>query len=381
MDDKNWRIVNPSGAKRVIVTKDLPGHRWLDILTGADCRVEIGTSTEVLKTVEIKAAIGDRCDGAIGQLTETWNEELFAALADAGARAYSNYAVGYNNIELAAATRHRIPVGNTPGVLTATTAEMAVTLTFAAARRVGESERFLRAGKFTGWLPKLFLGELLRRKTVGVIGAGRIGDAYARMMVEGHKMNLVYYDLHANPGLEAYVVDYAEFLQMQGLAPVTCKRAESVEDLLKAADCVSIHTVLDETTHHLINTDRLALMKENAVLVNTSRGPVIDEAALVEHCRNHPDFRAGLDVFEDEPDLKPGLAELENVVIVPHIASATRWTREGMATLAAANVGAIISGHTVWNRSDITVFLSSDPPPAAPSILNARELGLSLYEA
>ena len=380
MDETNWRIVNPSGSKRVIVTKDLPGHRWLDILTEADCRVEIGTSTEVLKTAEIKAAIGDHCDGAIGQLTETWNEELFAVLADAGARAYSNYAVGYNNIELAAATRHRIPVGNTPGVLTATTAEMAVTLTFAAARRVGESERFLRAGKFTGWLPKLFLGELLRRKTVGVIGAGRIGDAYARMMVEGHKMNLVYYDLHANPGLEAYVVDYAEFLQMQGLAPVTCKRAESVEDLLKEADCVSIHTVLDETTRHLINTDRLALMKENAVLVNTSRGPVIDEAALVEHCRNHPDFRAGLDVFEDEPDLKPGLAELENVVIVPHIASATRWTREGMATLAAANVGAIISGHPVWNRSDITVFLGPAPPPAAPSILNARELGLSLYE-
>jgi hydroxypyruvate reductase 1 len=379
MNDRNWRVVNPSGRNRVVVTKELPGRRWLDILTGADCRVEIGTSTAVLTSAEIKTAVGGACDGAIGQLTEKWDQDLFAALAAAGARVYSNYAVGYNNVDVAAATRHRIPVGNTPGVLTETTAEMAVALTFAAARRLGESERFLRAGRFEGWLPKLFLGELLRQKTVGVIGAGRIGEAYARMMVEGHKVNLVYTDLKPNPGLESYIAEYAEFLRSRGLEPVSCNRAPSVEALLKVSDCVSIHTILDETTHHLINAERLALMKENAVLVNTSRGPVIDEAALVEHCRSHPDFRAGLDVFEDEPNLKPGLAELENVVIVPHIASATRWTREGMATLAAANVGAILSGQPVWNSSDIAVFLSSDSPPAAPSIINARELDLPLY--
>jgi hydroxypyruvate reductase 1 len=379
MNDRNWRVVNPSGRNRVVVTKELPGRRWLDILTGADCRVEIGTSTAVLTSAEIKTAVGGACDGAIGQLTEKWDQDLFAALAAAGARVYSNYAVGYNNVDVAAATRHRIPVGNTPGVLTETTAEMAVALTFAAARRLGESERFLRAGRFEGWLPKLFLGELLRQKTVGVIGAGRIGEAYARMMVEGHKVNLVYTDLKPNPGLEVYIAEYAEFLRSRGVEPVTCSRMPSVEALLKVSDCVSIHTILDETTHHLINAERLALMKENAILVNTSRGPVIDEAALVEHCRSHPDFRAGLDVFEDEPNLKPGLAELENVVIVPHIASATRWTREGMATLAAANVGAILSGQPVWNSSDIAVFLSSDSPPAAPSIINARELDLPLY--
>ena len=161
---------------------------------------------------------------------------------------------------------------------------------------------------------------------------------------------------------------------------MSCKRVEKLEDLLREADCVSVHTVLDESTHHLINAERLAMMKENAVLVNTSRGPVIDEAALVAHCRQHPDFRAGLDVFEDEPDLKPGLNELDNVVIVPHIASATRWTREGMATLAASNVAAILMGYPVWNKPDILPFLEGDPPAAAPSIVNAEALGLPVYE-
>ena len=216
-----------------------------------------------------------------------------------------------------AATKHGIPVGNTPGVLTETTAQMAVTLTFAAARRTGEAERFLRAGKYKGWLMTLFLGELLWRKTVGVIGAGRIGATYARMMVEGHKMNLIYYDIYPNKDLEDYIAAYADFLKSRGEEPVSCKRADTVEDVLREADCVSVHTVLDESTHHLINAASLALMKENAILVNTSRGPVVDEAALVAHCRKHPNFRAGLDVFEDEPAMKPGLVELDNVADRP----------------------------------------------------------------
>jgi hydroxypyruvate reductase 1 len=257
---------------------------------------------------------------------------------------------------------------------------MAVALTFAAARRTGEAERFLRAGKYKGWLMTLFLGELLWRKTVGVIGAGRIGATYARMMVEGHKMNLLYHDVYPNKDLENYIAAYANFLKSQGEAPVSCKRVETLEDLLAEADCVSIHTVLDESTHHLINADRLAVMKENAVLVNTSRGPVVDEAALVSHCRKHPDFRAGLDVFEDEPALKPGLNELDNVVIVPHIASATRWTREGMATLAACNVAGILSGYPAWNKPDILSFLEGESPKAAPSIVNAEALDIPLFE-
>ena len=379
MASTQWRTHNPSGRKRVIVTKELPGERWLKILTQADCRVEIGTSTDVVSTEEIKAAMGGRCDGAIGQLTETWGDELFAALKAAGGIAYSNYAVGFNNVDVPAATRHGIPMGNTPGVLTETTAEMAVCLTFAAARRVGEAERFLRAGRFKGWLPTLFVGELLWRKTVGVIGAGRIGANYARMMVEGHKMNLVYYDLYPNTELEQFMAAYAAFLTSQGQEPVTCKRVKRVEDVLRQADCVSLHTVLDESTHHLINAERLALMKDNAILVNTSRGPVVDEAALVDHCRSHPNFRAGLDVFEEEPRLKPGLAQLDNVVIVPHIASATMWTRQGMATLAAANVAGILMGYPVWNKPEIGPFLEGQCPKAAASIVNAKELGLATY--
>jgi len=375
----HWRTVNPSGEKRVIVTKELPGERWLEFLTAADCRVEIGTSTAVLPLETIRRAIGDRCDAAIGQLTEPWGEALFSALKAAGGRAYSNYAVGFNNVDLDAATRHGIPVGNTPGVLTEATAEMAVALTFAAARRIGESERFLRDGRFEGWLPNLLLGELMWRKTVGIVGAGRIGFAYARMMMEGHKADILYYDLNRNEALEDFAVRYSRFLADRGEPPVACRRCETVEELLSEADCVSIHTVLDDSTRHLINADRLARMKKNAVLINTSRGPVVDEAALVAHCRQHPEFRAGLDVFEEEPALKPGLADLENVVIVPHIASATRWSRQGMATLAAANVAALLQGYPVWNRSDITAFLEGDSPKAAPSILNAEELGLKRH--
>ena len=375
MIDNPWQIHNPDGTFRVIVTKALPGRRWLDILTSADCRVEICHSKLVLDTETIKAAIGRQCDGAIGQLTEPWGETLFDTLKAAGGVAYSNYAVGYNNVDLDAATRTGIPVGNTPGVLTETTAEMAVALVFAAARHVGEAERFLRAGRYTGWLPDLFLGTLLQGKTLGIIGAGRIGEAVARMMVQGHGMQVIYHDLAANTGLEAFVADFNRFRVAQHQPPVACRRAESLEALLEAADCVSIHTVLDNTTHHLIDARRLALMKSDAILINTSRGPVVDEAALVDHCRHHPEFRAGLDVFEHEPVMAPGLAELTNVVIVPHIASATRWTREGMATLAACNVAGILSGYPLWQQTDILPFLEKDPPHAIPSIVNAEALG------
>ena len=377
MITKEWQTLNPGGSNRVIVTKTLPVKRWVEVLTAAGCRIEVCTSPDILSVDEIKAAIGDRCDGVIGQLTEDWGETLFAALKAAGGKGYSNYAVGYNNVKVDVATKHGIPVGNTPGVLTETTAEMAVALTFAAARRVVEADTFMRAGHYHGWLPTLFLGNLLKGGTVGVIGAGRIGAAYARMMVEGFKMNLVYYDLYQNKALENYVADYSAFLQAHGEAPVTCTRLETVEDVLKTADVVSLHPVLDKTTHHLMNKERLGMMKENALLINASRGPVIDEVALVEHCRQHPDFRAGLDVFEDEPAMKPGLNELPNVVIVPHIASATSWTREGMATLAASNVAGMISGYGVWpDPNNILPFLSDNAPKAAPSIVNAKELGL-----
>lgn len=374
MAPKEWTVLNPGGSRRVIVTKDLPGERWLDILTAADCSVEVCQSSDVLTPDEIAERIGDSCDGALGQLTEDWNADLFAKLAAAGGTAYSNYAVGYNNVDVAGATAAGIPVGNTPGVLTETTAEMAISLTFSAGRRVVEGDRFMRGGQYEGWLPTLFMGKRFHGGTVGIIGAGRIGAAYGRMMVEGHKMNLVYFDLYPNEALEQYVADYSALLVANGEDPVSCTRVDTIEDLLAVSDVVSLHTVLDDSTIHLINEERLAVMKPDAILVNSSRGPVIDETALVAHCQTNPEFMAALDVFEDEPAMKPGLVELDNVVIVPHIASATTWTREGMATLAAANVAAILQGYPVWESDDILPFLSGDVPKAAPSIVNAADL-------
>ena len=374
MAPKEWTVLNPGASRRVIVTKDLPGERWLEILTAADCCVEVCQSSDVLTPDEIAERIGDACDGAIGQLTEDWNAELFATLAAAGGTAYSNYAVGYNNVDVAGATAAGIPVGNTPGVLTETTAEMAISLTFSAGRRVVEGDRFMRGGQYKGWLPTLFMGKRFHGGTVGIIGAGRIGAAYGRMMVEGHKMNLVYFDLYPNAALEQYIADYSALLVANGEDPVSCTRVDTIEDLLAVSDVVSLHTVLDDSTTHLINAERLAVMKPDAILVNSSRGPVIDETALIVHCQANPEFMAALDVFEDEPAMKPGLAELDNVVIVPHIASATTWTREGMATLAAANVAAILQGYPVWEGDDILPFLSGDVPKAAPSIVNAADL-------
>lgn len=375
MGERAWKIHNPAGHWRVLVTKELPGTRWLKILEDAGCRVEIGISDRALTADEIREALGKECHGVLGQLTEPWGPDFFEALHRAGGRVYSNYAVGHDNVDLDAATRFRIPVGNTPGVLTETTAEMAAALTFAAARRVVEGDRFMREGRFRGWLPSLLLGDLLWHRTVGVIGAGRIGSAYARMMVEGHNMDLIYYSPHAKEELEERVASYGRYLAALGEPPVTCRRAKSVEEVLEEADVVSLHAALHASTRHLINQERLGRMKEDAILVNTGRGPLIDEAALVDHCRAHPAFRAALDVFEDEPAMKPGLEDLPNVVVVPHLGSATRWTREGMAILAARNVAGVLQGWPVWQEEDVSVFLGPNPPQAVPSLVNGRELG------
>jgi hydroxypyruvate reductase 1 len=375
-------VHNESGSKRVIVTKNLPGERWLQILTAAGCRVEVSQHPDVILSNEtIKTLIGSKCDGVIGQLTEDWGSELFGALKAAGGTAYSNYAVGYNNVKVEEATKRGIPVGNTPGVLTETTAELAAALTLAAARRVVEADTFMRNGHYEGWLPTLYVGQLLQNKTVGIIGAGRIGAAYARMFVEGHKMNLLYYDPYPNTKLEEYIRNYGELLRHHGEPPVAVRRCDTVEEVLRESDLVSLHCNLDKNTHHLINKERLEMMKPQAVLVNAARGPVIDEAALVAHLKTNPEFRCGLDVFEDEPAMKPGLADCPNAVIVPHIASASMWTRSGMATLAAANVAATLSGYPVWNKQDILPFIEQPIealPQAAPSIVNAKELGLKM---
>jgi len=374
-------VHNESGSKRVVVTKDLPGERWLQILVQAGCRVEVSKIPDtILSNSQIKQLIGKKCDGVIGQLTEDWGAELFEALKQAGGQAYSNYAVGYNNVKVDEATKRGIPVGNTPGVLTETTAELAAALTFAAARRVVEADRFMRGGKYEGWLPTLFVGNLLQNKTVGIIGAGRIGAAYARMMVEGHKMNLIYFDPYPNKKLEEYITNYGQLLRHHGEPPVAVRRVDTMEEVLKESDVVSLHCNLDATTTHLINAARLKIMKPNAVLVNAARGQVVNEVDLVAHLKANPDFRCGLDVFEHEPAMAPGLADCPNAVIVPHIASASMWTRSGMATLAAANVAGIISGHGAWATPDSILPFIERPvesiPLAAPSIVNAKELKL-----
>jgi hydroxypyruvate reductase 1 len=374
--DREWNTHGSSSDRRVVVTKELPGARWLEILTAAGARVEVAGGTTPLGEDELLEAIGERCDLVIGQLTERWSARALEALKAAGGSGYSNYAVGYDNVDLPAATRLGLPVGNTPGVLTHTTAECAVSLTFAAARRIVEGDAFVRAGRFEGWLPALLLGDMLWRGTVGVVGAGRIGEAYARMMVEGHRMDLVYFDVRRNEALERYVDDYAAFLQDHGEAPVACRRAADLDELLRTADVVSLHTVLDDATRHMIGARELALMKSDAIIVNTSRGPLIDEGALVEHLETHPDFRAGLDVYEREPELSPGLAERPNAVVIPHLGSATRWTREGMAVLAAQNAVAMLEGWPAYAGTDMHGFLGAEPPRAAPSIVNARELRL-----
>lgn len=373
-------VWNPNGKYRIVSTKSMPGSRWIRLLTDQDCRVEICTEKKTILSVDdILALIGDRCDGVIGQLTEDWGEVLFSALKKAGGTAFSNMAVGYNNVDVDAATKYGIAVGNTPGVLTETTAELAASLSLAAARRIVEADQFMRAGLYDGWLPHLFVGNLLKGQTVGVIGAGRIGSAYARMMIEGFKMNLIYYDLYQATRLEKFVTAYGELLKAHGEEPVTWRRASSMQEVLSEADLISLHPVLDKTTYHLINKDSLALMKKDAILVNASRGPVIDEVALVEHLKANPMFRVGLDVFEDEPLMKPGLAEQKNAVVVPHIASASKWTREGMASLAALNVLGAVKGYPTWadpNRVEPFLNEASPPPSASPSIVNAKKLGL-----
>ncbi|GJM89943.1 hypothetical protein PR202_ga06174 [Eleusine coracana subsp. coracana] len=319
-------VWNPSGKYRVVSTKSMPGSRWIRLLTENDCRLEICTEPKTILSVEdILALIGNRCDGVIGQLTEDWGEVLFSALRRAGGTAFSNMAVGYNNVDVEAANRNGIAVGNTPGVLTETTAELAASLSLAAARRIVEADQFMRAGLYDGWLPHL------------------------------------------------------SFLKANGEKPVTWKRAATMEDVLREADVISLHPVLDKTTYHLINPERLAIMKKEAILVNASRGPVIDEVALVEHLKANPMFRVGLDVFEDEPYMKPGLAEMKNAVVVPHIASASKWTREGMATLTALNVLGRIKGYPAWgNPNLVEPFLDENatPPPTCPSIVNAKQIGL-----
>jgi glyoxylate reductase len=266
-------------------------------------------------------------DAIITMLTEQVDADLLES-AGPQLKIVANHAVGFDNIDVPACTAAGVMATNTPDVLTETTADTAFALLMAAARRVGEGERFLRAGTRWIWGPLMMLGQDVHHKTIGVVGFGRIGQAVARR-AKGFGMTVIYSDAVAlPPEVEAE----------------TGAQRRELSDLLAEADFVSIHTNLTPETRHLFGPEAFAAMKPTAVLVNTSRGPVVDESALADALASGQIFAAGLDVFEREPEVEAKLLSLENVVVIPHLGSATIDTRNAMGMLAAQNVFAAIDG-------------------------------------
>ena len=285
------------------------------------------------------ATLDELKEGAKGAdaLLSILTDKITAEVMDAGLptlKVIANYAAGFDNIDVAAAKQKNIMVTNTPGVLTETVAEHTFALMMAIAHRITEADRFTRAGKFTAWGPELFLGTDICHKILGIIGLGRIGSRVALHAAKGFEMKVLYYDPNPNPDFEK------EF----GAVFVA-----NIDELLPQCDFVSINVPLLESTRHLINEERLKKMKPSAYLINTSRGPVVDEKALAQALKNGVIKGAALDVFEFEPEITPELKELDNVVLTPHIASATIGTRSKMAELAANNIIEALEGRTPPN--------------------------------
>ncbi len=313
----------------IFVTRQIPVV-GIEKLRAAGHEVVVSEKDGVLTTDELRKELSARpYEGVVSLLTDTVNAEMLAVAPTV--KIIANYAVGYNNIALKELSEAGIVVTNTPGVLTDTVAEYTAALILATTKRIAEADRFTRAGKFVGWAPELMLGSDLSGKTLGIVGAGRIGCEVAKRMANGFGMKVVYYDIARSEALEA---------------EVNCDFCESLEEVLQTSDVVSVHVPLLPQTRHLINTERLAMMKSSAYLINTSRGPVVDEKALAEALQNKTIRGAGLDVFESEPALAVGLAELENVTITPHIASGSEETRNKMSELVAENVLAFFAGET-----------------------------------
>jgi glyoxylate reductase len=290
------------------------------------CDVTIHENEFGIPRDELLKVIGGM-DAIITMLTE----RVDAAFLDAAGpqlKIVANHAVGFDNIVLADCTAARVPASNTPDVLTETTADTAWVLLMAAARRVGEGERFLRSGAEWIWGPLMMLGQDVHHKTIGIVGFGRIGQALARRAT-GFGMRVLYHDAITLPR----EVEAESGAERRGF-----------DDLLAESDFISIHTNLTPETRHLFSTEQFFRMKNTAILVNTSRGPVVDEAALAEALASDEIFAAGLDVFEEEPHVNPALLNLENVVIIPHLGSATIDTRRAMGLLAVENVFAALEG-------------------------------------
>jgi len=249
----------------------------------------------------------------------------------------SNCAAGYDNIDIKAAKERKIAVTNTPGIVSKATADIAMLLMLAVSRRLFEANNFLKAGKFQGWRFNLFQGIGLHRKVLGIIGMGNIGREVARRAI-GFGMRVIYHNRHRIPEAEERVLSASYY---------------SLEDLLKTADIISLHVPLTPETYHLINKERLELLKPNAILINTARGPVVDEKALIKVLKERRIYGAGLDVFENEPYIPQELMELDNVVLLPHIGTATIETRQTMLIDAIQNMVKVFDGE----RPDSFVYL------------------------
>ena len=310
---------------RVLVTRIIP-DAGLDPVREA-CDVDLWEKELPPPRDELLRRVGG-VDGLLSLLTDRVDDELLDA-AGPQLKVVSNFAVGFDNFDLPALTRRGIPAGNTPGVLTETTADLAFALLMAAARRIPESLDYVRDGRWRTWGPMLLMGVDIHGATLGIVGFGRIGREMARRG-HGFGMNVLYHDVHpATPEEEA---------------ELGARRVE-MDELLRESDFISLHVNLTDETNHLIDADALRAMKPTAVLVNTSRGPVVDPGALEAALREGQIFAAGLDVTEPEPlPADHPLVALPNCIVVPHIASATRVTRDRMAEMAAANLLAGLRG-------------------------------------
>src|ERR687889_2501029 len=307
--------------EKVLVTRKIP-DAGLQLLEGFDVTILSESPPERGDLLEaVRGAAGIR-----STVTETVDAELMDAAGD-DLKVVANMAVGYDNVDLEAANERGVVVTNPPEVLNETTADTAFMLLLAAARRLGEAERLLRSGGWEAWGPMQLTGPDVWGKKLGVVGFGRIGQAVARR-ARGFEMEVLYHD--------QYRIESAE--------KVSGVRYVELDELLCTCDFISVHTPLTDETHHLIGTTELGRMKSEAVLINTSRGPVVDEAALADALAEGRIFAAGLDVYEKEPEVHPKLLELENAVLAPHIGSASVETRDRMAVLAAENIVAVLSG-------------------------------------
>lgn len=318
---------------KVFVTRPIP-EAGIKILR------DKGYEVFVNETALDRAAANEEILGGVSgadALLSTLTDKVSAEIIEAGLptlKIIANFAVGFDNIDVEAAKQKNILVSNTPGVLTNTVAEHTFALMLAIAHRISEADRFSRAGLYKAWGPQLLLGIDVSGKTLGIVGLGRIGSRVAEHAVRGFGMKVLYTDIKPSPEFEKEV--NAIFV-------------EKLEDLLPQCDFVSLHVPLLDSTHHLMNEATLKLMKPTAYLINTSRGPIVDEKALAVALAGGVIKGAAIDVFEFEPVITPELKQLENIILTPHIASATEETRNKMAELAALNIIEALEGRTPPN--------------------------------